>query len=71
MRRKGIGGYGWAIWRPHEVIVVRCPCGRSVEYHPRAFCSVGIGAQTYFRSLDLLGHIPLQDCVELILCDYT
>jgi len=30
--KKGDRWVGSAIWRPHEVIVVRCPCGRSVEY---------------------------------------
>jgi hypothetical protein len=32
-RKRAIGGCGSAIWAPHEVIVVRCSCGRSVEYH--------------------------------------
>ena len=31
--RIGAGGCGSGDLAPHEVIVVRCPCGRSVEYH--------------------------------------
>ena len=33
----------------HEVIVVRCPCGRSVEYFPGVLAAAVSGAVGYSR----------------------